>query len=214
MGRRACEKGATRVPLNLNNAEFVRSAAKAADFPRDALPQIVFAGRSNVGKSSVINRLLGRKNFARVGNSPGKTTHINYFLIDKKLYLVDLPGYGYAKVSQAEKRRWSGLMEGYFSQGRRIALVVQIVDFRHAPTEDDQMMVDFLRSCGTPFCVVATKSDKLNRAQREEQAALLDGLFGGPQGVPVIPFSSLKGEGVAELQRQIALRCEEMAQDF
>ena len=108
--------------INLNNAEFIRSAAKAADFPRDRLPQIVFAGRSNVGKSSVINRLLNRKNFARVGASPGKTTHINYFLIDKQLYLVDIPGYGYAKVSQAEKARWGRLIEAWFADTELMTL--------------------------------------------------------------------------------------------
>ena len=199
--------------MNFSPVVFEQAFGSAAQLPPSSLPEVVFSGRSNVGKSSLINRIVGRKSLARVSATPGKTGTINFYRLPG-CRLVDLTGYGYAKVSQAEKRRWSGLMEGYFSQGRRIALVVQIVDFRHAPTEDDQMMVDFLRSCGTPFCIVATKSDKLNRAQREEQTALLDGLFGGPQGVPVIPFSSLKGEGVAELQRQIALRCEEMAQDF
>ena len=143
--------------INLNNAEFIRSAAKPADFPRDALPQVVFAGRSNVGKSSAINRLLNRKNFARVGSALGKTIHINYFLIDKKLYLVDLPGYGYAKVSQAERARWGRLIESWFADTELMTLGVQIVDARHKPTADDCTMASFFINCGKPFVVVANK---------------------------------------------------------
>ena len=134
--------------MNLQNAEFIRSAAKPADFPRDRLPQVVFAGRSNVGKSSVINRLLNRKNFARVGAAPGKTTHINYFLIDRKLYLVDLPGYGYAKVSKPEKERWGRLIESYFADPELMTLGVLIVDARHKPTADDCTMAECFRQSG------------------------------------------------------------------
>ena len=122
--------------LNLQRAEFVRSAAKSADFPRDCLPQVVFAGRSNVGKSSVINKILLRKNLARVGAAPGKTTHINYFLIDERLYLVDLPGYGYAKVSQAERDRWGRLIESWFADNALMTLGIMVVDARHKPTAD------------------------------------------------------------------------------
>ena len=123
--------------LNINKAEFIKSAAAPSGFIRDALPNIVFSGKSNVGKSSVINRLLNRKNFARVGQSPGKTIHVNYFLIDKKVYFVDLPGYGYAKVSKAERERWGKLMEQFFAVDGLIDLGVMIVDSRHKPTADD-----------------------------------------------------------------------------
>ena len=126
--------------LNLQRAEFIRSAVKSGDFPRDGLPQVVFSGRSNVGKSSVINRLLNRKNFARVGAAPGKTTHINYFLIDERLYLVDLPGYGYAKVSHEEKARWGRLIEAWFADTSLMTLGAMIVDARHKPTADDCTM--------------------------------------------------------------------------
>ena len=128
------------MPLNFNKAEFVRSAGEPKDFLRDGLPQFAFAGRSNVGKSSVINRLVGRKNLAYVGASPGKTTHINYFLIDQKAYLVDLPGYGYAKVSRSEKERWARLMETYFQrEADAITTGVLIVDIRHNPSLDKAM---------------------------------------------------------------------------
>ena len=189
--------------INLQMAEFVRSAAKKEDFPRDGLPQIVFSGRSNVGKSSVINRLLGRKNFARVGSAPGKTTHINYFRIDGKFYLVDLPGYGYAKVSQSEKQRWSDLIETYFNSDRRIGLVFQLIDMRHPPTKDDLMMVDFLIECELPFVVVLTKKDKLSKKQQEERLAALQQELPYADQIHIVPFSAVKGDGVEELREII-----------
>lgn len=189
--------------INLQMAEFVRSAAKKEDFPRDGLPQIVFSGRSNVGKSSVINRLLGRKNFARVGSAPGKTTHINYFKIDGKFYLVDLPGYGYAKVSQSEKQRWSDLIETYFNSDRRIGLVFQLIDMRHPPTRDDLMMVDFLIECELPFVVVLTKKDKLSKKQQEERLAALQQELPYADQIHIVPFSAVKGDGVEELREII-----------
>ena len=156
------------MPLNFNKAEFVRSAGEPKDFLRDGLPQFAFAGRSNVGKSSVINRLVGRKNLAYVGASPGKTTHINYFLIDQKAYLVDLPGYGYAKVSRSEKERWARLMETYFQRkADAITTGVLIVDIRHKPTENDLVMHDWFRQSGCPEIVVANKLDKLKKSQVE-----------------------------------------------
>ena len=185
--------------VNWNMAEFIRSAAKSADFPCDGLPQIVFAGRSNVGKSSAINRLLNRKNFARVGSAPGKTTHINYFLIDKKLYLVDLPGYGYAKVSKAEKERWADLVEGYFAQNRRVAIVFQLVDFRRDPTEDDFDMIRFLRESGFSFVVVCTKCDKLNKTETAVQLERYREIFSEAE-IPFLPFSAVSGEGAEELR--------------
>lgn len=181
--------------LNLHNAAFVRSAAAAKDFPRDGLPQVVFAGRSNVGKSSVINRLLNRKNIAKVGAAPGKTTHINYFLIDEKLYLVDLPGYGYAKVSQAEKARWGKLIESWFADTSLMTLGVSVVDARHKPTADDVTMAECFKSTGKPFVVVANKLDKLKKSEIEGNLALIRQTLDLPDGVKVIPFSAEKGDG-------------------
>ena len=181
--------------LNLHNAVFVRSAAGARDFPRDGLPQVVFAGRSNVGKSSVINRLLNRKNIAKVGSAPGKTTHINYFLIDEKLYLVDLPGYGYAKVSRTEKERWGRLIESWFADPSLMTLGVSIVDARHKPTADDVMMAECFKATGKPFVVVANKLDKLKKSEFEGNLALIRQTLDLPDGVKVIPFSAEKGDG-------------------
>mgnify|MGYP000464824053 CR=1 FL=1 len=195
--------------INFQQAEFIRSATAPKDFPRDGLPQVAFAGRSNVGKSSVINRLLGRKNFARVGAAPGKTVHINYFLIDKTFYLVDLPGYGYAKVSLAEKKRWAELVEGYFQQERNLALVVQLVDMRHPPTKDDLHMIEFLCDGGFPFLVALTKSDKLNQTERRQRLAALEEAFSDYEGLRLIPFSSVTGEGVEELREILSSVAEE-----
>ena len=181
--------------LNLHNAAFVRSAAAAKDFPRDGLPQVVFAGRSNVGKSSVINRLLNRKNIAKVGAAPGKTTHINYFLIDEKLYLVDLPGYGYAKVSQAEKARWGKLIESWFADTSLMTLGVSVVDARHKPTADDVTMAECFKATGKPFVVVANKLDKLKKSEIEGNLALIRRTLELPETVKVIPFSAEKGSG-------------------
>lgn len=197
--------------VNWNIAQFVRSAAKPADFPRDGLPQVVFAGRSNVGKSSVINRLLNRKNFARVGSAPGKTTHINYFCIDQKLYLVDLPGYGYAKVSKQEKDRWGRLIEAWFSDTQRMALGMLIVDARHKPTADDCTMAQVFLSSEKPFIVVANKLDKLKRSEIEGNAQLIRDTLVLPDIVPLILFSAEKGAGKAELLGQIITHLEEKA---
>lgn len=189
--------------INWHMAEFVRSAAKAADFPRDGLPQVVFAGRSNVGKSSVINRLLNRKNFARVGSAPGKTTHINYFRIDEKLYLVDLPGYGYAKVSKQERERWGRLIEAWFSDTGRIAVGILIVDARHKPTVDDCTMAQVFLSSNRPFLVVANKLDKLKKSEIEGNIKLIRDTLALADSVPVVLFSAERGEGKEELLRQI-----------
>ena len=192
--------------VNWNLAQFVRSAAKPADFPRDGLPQVVFAGRSNVGKSSVINRLLNRKNFARVGSAPGKTTHINYFCIDQKLYLVDLPGYGYAKVSKQEKERWGRLIEAWFTDTRRMALGMLIVDARHRPTADDCTMAQVFLSSEKPFIVVANKLDKLKKSEIEGNSQWIRETLALPDTVPLILFSAERGAGKAELLGQI-LKC-------
>ena len=181
--------------MNLHNAEFIRSAASLADCPKDSLPQIAFAGRSNVGKSSVIIRLLQRKNFARVGEAPGKTTHINYFLIDKAMYLVDLPGYGYAKVPKSEKERWAKLIEQYFADPDLITLGVLIVDARHKPTEHDQIMANWFQQSVRPYVVVANKMDKLKKSQIEGNLQTIRDTLALEEDVVLIPFSAEKGEG-------------------
>ena len=185
--------------INFQQAEFIRSATAPKDFPRDGLPQVAFAGRSNVGKSSVINRLLGRKNFARVGAAPGKAVHINYFLIDKTFYLVDLPGYGYAKVSKAERDRWGRLMEDYFADRELMTFGAMIVDARHKPTADDCTMAQWYRDAGCPFVVVANKLDKLKKREIESNLLTIRETLELDDSVKLIPFSAEKGEGKQEL---------------
>ena len=188
--------------MNFQNVDFLISAASSKDFPQNRLPEIAFAGKSNVGKSSVINRILQRKNFARVGDKPGKTVHVNYFVIDRKCYLVDLPGYGFAKVSQSEKERWSRLMEQYFAAGR-IDLGVLIVDYRHPPTNNDITMARWFLDSGCPFVVVANKMDKLKKSELEPNLAVIRKDLELPDTCPVIPFSAEKGNGREELIRKI-----------
>ncbi len=185
--------------MNLHNAEFVKSAARPSDFISDGLPQFVFSGKSNVGKSSVINKLLNRKNFARVGASPGKTIHVNYFLIDKKAYFVDLPGYGYAKVSKDERMRWSRLMESYFANPDTMTLGVMIVDSRHKPTADDVTMAHWFKESGRPFIVVANKTDKVAPSRVQENLDLIAQTLSLPESVRVVPFSAEKGTGREQL---------------
>ena len=189
--------------LNVNRAEFVKSAVSPSQFIRSAIPSVAFAGKSNVGKSSVINRLLNRKNYARVGASPGKTVHVNYFLIDSRIYFVDLPGYGYAKVSQSEKDRWGKLMEDYFSQEGLIDLGVMIVDSRHKPTADDVTMADWFARSGCRLVVVANKVDKLKKSEIEPNMKLIRETLSLPESVPLIPFSAEKGLGRDALMREI-----------
>ena len=181
------------MPVNFGKAEFVRSAGTKEQFFWDGLPQFAFAGRSNVGKSSVINRLLGRKNLAYVGSSPGKTTQVNYFLVDGRAYLVDLPGYGYAKVSKAEKERWGRLMESYFQEAHITA--------GHKPTANDMTMHSWFRETGCPEIVVANKLDKLKKSQIDPALSLIrETLELGEAGV-LLPFSAEKGIGKEELIR-------------
>lgn len=188
--------------MNLHNVEFLISAAAPKDFPKDRLPEIAFAGKSNVGKSSVINRILNRKNFARVGEKPGKTIHVNYFTIDKQCYFVDLPGYGYAQVSQKEKERWGKLMEDYFAAGR-IDLGVMIVDHRHAPTNNDITMARWFIDSGCPFVVVANKLDKVKKSQVQSTLETIRQDLELPEGCPIISFSAEKGNGKDALVRLI-----------
>ena len=185
--------------VNLQKAEFILSAAAPKSFLRDGLPQVAFAGRSNVGKSSVINRLLNRKNFARVGASPGKTIHINYFKIDEVFYLVDLPGYGYAKVAKTERDRWGRLMESYFAHPELMTLGVLIVDSRHKPTADDCTMAQWFKDTGCPMIVVANKLDKLKKGEIEPNIQRVRETLELDDSVTVIPFSAEKGTGREEL---------------
>ena len=188
--------------MNFNNVEFLISAASPKDFPKNRLPEIAFAGKSNVGKSSVINRILNRKNFARVGDKPGKTIHVNYFTVDKKCYFVDLPGYGYAQVSRSEKERWGKLMEDYFAAGR-INLGVLIVDYRHPPTKNDITMARWFIDSGCPFVVVANKMDKLKKSELEPNLVTIRQDLELPEGTPIIPFSAEKGQGKEVLVKYI-----------
>ena len=185
--------------VNLQKTEFILSAASPKDFLRDGLPQIAFAGRSNVGKSSVINRLLNRKNFARVGAAPGKTIHINYFKIDGACYLVDLPGYGYAKVSKSERDRWGKLMETYFAHPELMTMGVMIVDSRHKPTADDCTMAQWFKDTGRPMVVVANKLDKLKKSEIQPSLDRVRLTLELEEDVPVIPFSAEKGDGRQDL---------------
>lgn len=189
--------------LNVNKAEFIKSAASPNQFIRSSTPSVVFAGKSNVGKSSVINRMLNRKNFARVGASPGKTIHVNYFLIDGRVYFVDLPGYGYAKVSQAERDRWGKLMESYFAHPELMTLGVMIVDARHKPTADDCTMAQWFKDTGCPLVVVANKLDKLKKSEIEPNMQLIRETLTLPDEVLLIPFSAEKGQGRETLLAEI-----------
>lgn len=187
--------------MNFQKVEFITSAASSKDFKRDNIVQVAFAGKSNVGKSSVINRILQRKNFARVGEQPGKTVHINYFLIDSKLYLVDLPGYGYAKVPKSEKERWAKLMESYFAEPELMSLGVFIVDSRHKPTENDIIMANWFQQTGRPFVVIANKIDKLKKSELEPNLALIRQTLALSDDTRIIPFSAEKGDGRDQLVR-------------
>ena len=189
--------------MNYNKVEFEAAFGTLKQIPQSDLPEIVFAGRSNVGKSSMLNRLFNRKNLARVSSMPGKTITINFFKVED-VRIVDLPGYGYAKVAKGEKRRWAEMMEGYFQSPRNIQLVVQLVDMRHKPSEDDYIMMRFLKDAGLPFIVAATKSDKLNKTQyNERKNGLKEELKEFGEDLIIIPFSSEKGEGVDLLKAEI-----------
>ena len=196
------------MPINFQKAEFVLSAVKPGTFIRDGKPQVTFAGRSNVGKSSVINRLLNRKNFARVGATPGKTTQINYFAIDEQIYFTDLPGYGYAKVSKAERDRWGQLMEQYFQEPGLITMGILIVDARHKPTADDVTMFQWFRISGCPVVVVANKLDKLKKREIEPNLQQIRDTLELSDETPLIPFSAEKGQGREEVLALIEAICE------
>ena len=193
--------------LNIQNTTLRISAGNASQFPGDPIPQVAFSGRSNVGKSSLINTLLVRKKLARVSSTPGKTITINFYDVDKKLFLVDLPGYGFAKRTLAEKKAWSALTDGFFTANKsidRLSLIVQLVDSRIGITDDDETMIDFMNQSNLPYIIVATKVDKLNATERKNNLAAIASHPILSEGTPVIPFSSLKNEGRNELWREIA----------
>ena len=194
--------------MNYNNVVFETSFGKASQLTQSDLVEIAFAGRSNVGKSSLINKIFNRRNLARVSAVPGKTATINFFRLENVRF-ADLPGYGYAKVAQAEKQRWSDLIETYFNSDRRIELVFQLIDMRHPPTKDDLMMVDFLIQIEFPFVIVLTKKDKLSKKQQEERMAALMQEIPFADQIHMIPFSAVKGDGVEQLRAII----DEIAQD-
>ena len=197
--------------INTQNVSLRMSASLPKQFPADPMAQVAFSGRSNVGKSSLINTLLSRKSLARVSSAPGKTITVNFYDVDKKLFLVDLPGYGYAKRTAEDKKRWSELTDGYFTKNKNIdllRLVVQLVDSRIGPTADDEMMLDFLVQSELPFIVVATKVDKLNATERKKNLAAIAEHPLVREGGGVFPFSSLKNEGKQELWSAILKHCE------
>ena len=190
--------------MRFEPAEFVKSAGSKSGFIRDGRPRIVFSGKSNVGKSSVINCLLNRKNLARVGSAPGKTTNVNYYLVADSVWFIDLPGYGYAKVPKAERDRWSGLMEDFFADTGDMTLGVQIVDGRHKPTELDCVMNELFGSCGCPRVVVANKWDKLKKSEMEGNLAIISETLTLPDHVQLLPFSAEKKLGRDELRSIIS----------
>lgn len=193
--------------LNLQNVNLKISAGLPKQFPTDPVPQVALSGRSNVGKSSLINNLLGRKSLARVSSSPGKTITINFYDIDKKMFLVDLPGYGFAKRTFTNKQAWSSLTDGYFTDNKNIDLlsvVIQLIDSRAGITADDEMMIEFMNSADIPYIIAVTKMDKLNATDRKANLAKIAKSDMIREGTPIVPYSSLKNEGRQELWREIS----------
>ncbi|MCH5300754.1 MAG: YihA family ribosome biogenesis GTP-binding protein [Ruminococcus sp.] len=188
--------------MNFNEVSFEFAAGDVSQLPKSDMPEIVFSGKSNVGKSSLINKLVQRKALARVSATPGKTATINFFKL-QEFRLVDLPGYGYAKVSKGEKRRWADLVEGYFAQERNIKLIIQIIDIRHAPSKEDMQMLDYLYHFQFPFVIVLTKLDKLKKSQISVQLNYFKELFSSYDGIEILPFSSVTGEGKEDIQKKI-----------
>ena len=193
--------------MNYNKAAFEAAFGTLRQLPPPTRKEVAFAGRSNVGKSSLLNKIFNRKSLARVSSVPGKTITVNFYSVEENL-LVDLPGYGYAKAAPGEKRRWAELMEGYFKTGRDIRLVVQLIDMRHKPSEDDQTMLAFLREMGYPFVIALTKCDKLNKTQLQQRTEALQTELAAYADIPKIPCSAVNGTGVEELKKMIDAACE------
>lgn len=188
--------------MNLHSAAFEMAAGISSQLPVATLPEVAFSGRSNVGKSSLINRLVNRKALARTSATPGKTATINFYRLDS-MRMVDLPGYGYAKVSDSERRRWSELIEGYFDDDRDLRLVLQLWDIRHDPSKDDYQMLEYMVEREIPFIIVLTKSDKLNKSERAKRLAAFDEILADLEGVTVISFSAVNGEGADQIREII-----------
>lgn len=188
--------------MNYNMVQYEASYGTSRQLIASELPEIAFSGRSNVGKSSLINKIFNRKNLARVSSMPGKTTTVNFFRVGDVRF-ADLPGYGYAKRSESEKKRWADLMEGYFQMGRNIRLVVQLVDMRHAPSADDVTMINFIKDAGYPFVIVLTKCDKLNKTEREKRRKELSEELAFAGDCLKIEFSAQTGEGCDEVKKAV-----------
>ncbi len=189
--------------MNLNNSELIISAGNVSQVPKNPIPHIVMLGRSNVGKSSLINKVLNRKSLARTSGSPGKTQTINFYEIDKTMYLVDLPGYGYAKRAITDRERWGKLIEGYLASDVDMRLMVQLIDIRHNPTKDDVIMVNWLKEMQTPFIIVATKCDKISKKQASENVQKIRECLALDESVEIIPFSAEKGDGREDFLKKI-----------
>jgi len=189
--------------INYNNVSLRISAGLPNQFPKDPIPQIAFSGRSNVGKSSLVNCLLNRKSLARVSGQPGKTITVNFYDIDKKLFFVDLPGYGFAKRSAEDQKRWSGLVETYLTKSEELRLVIQLIDMRHGPTEDDNLMLSFLNEMEIPYIVVATKADKLNKTEFNAMAGALGTHPLIAEDTPIIPFSAIRPTAAEDIRKAI-----------
>ncbi|MFC3748186.1 ribosome biogenesis GTP-binding protein YihA/YsxC [Paenibacillus sp. GCM10012306] len=190
--------------MKVNNAEFIISAVGPDQYPDDALPEIALAGRSNVGKSSLINRMINRKNLARTSSTPGKTQHMNYYLVNENMYFVDFPGYGYAKVSKTQRATWGKMVEKYLAERDTLKLVLLVVDLRHPPTSNDKMMFDWLKHYDIPMCVVATKADKIPKTRWPKHIKIMKQELGVLPGDLFIQFSSEIGLGREELWALIA----------
>lgn len=189
--------------MNFNNAIFESSSGLAEQLPVSTCPEIVFSGKSNVGKSSLINKIVFRKSLARTSSSPGKTATINIYKVNN-IRLVDLPGYGYAKVSYQEKKRWSSLVEGYFNSNRDIRLVVQLIDMRHSPTKNDINMINYMCEREIPFIIVFTKSDKLNKTQKQKRIFEIKNELNEYDGITSVYFSAVTGDGIDEIHSIIS----------
>lgn len=185
--------------MNVTQSEFVISAVRPDQYPEDALPEIALAGRSNVGKSSMINRMINRKNLARTSSTPGKTQQLNYYRINGQLYFVDFPGYGFAKVSKTEKEKWGKMIEYYLSNRETLKLVLQVIDLRHPPSKDDQAMYEWLKHYRIPTCLVVTKADKISKGQWAKHLKVIKETLNADPADPIVLFSSEIGLGKEEL---------------
>lgn len=183
----------------IKKAEFITTAVESSQYPNLDLPEIALAGRSNVGKSSLINTLVNRKSLARVGNTPGKTRVINFYNVNDALLLVDLPGYGYAKVSKEEKQSWARLTETYLTSRKHLKVILLLVDIRHDPTEDDVLMREYILGSGRSLIVVATKADKINRSEQKKHIENIRNCLNLDEDIPIIPFSAMKRQGIDEV---------------